>query len=194
MGEGVDRAAVHAALHIAAAVLLGKHHGHLQLHGRRRRDGDAAGLDGQDLVDSRAGIQAGDLFSHLPEEAGVDPLVEEGAHLQHPAGEHLALGADFFFHQTHIVPSLPESKRQTLYSDTKACRLSVTYPIPVRRSAVPRIAGTKPELRPSRELKMEYVNRPIVVTWRWDAAVGGHGRNIRAPIISEPILARLMKL
>ena len=114
MGVGMDGSAVNIPVHIAALVLLGKDHRHAHRHARRHRNGDARGLDGQNLRYPGVCEKLPDFLSDLCQQNRVNLLVQEAADLQNLPGEHLALRQNFLLHQTHtLYPFLKKANRQT---------------------------------------------------------------------------------
>ena len=102
MGIGVDNGRIDLAIHIAGLVLLGKDHRHAHFQGHRRRNGNAGGLNGQNLIDTGIGIKPCKFLGHLAQEGGIDLLIQEGTHLEDTAGQDLALFQDFLFHCLHM--------------------------------------------------------------------------------------------
>ena len=67
------------------------------------RDADAAGLDGEHLVDGLARKQALPLPCHLAEQRDVHLVVDKAVHLEHVAFAHNAVLADTIFQHLHKV-------------------------------------------------------------------------------------------
>lgn len=101
MGIGVDLGGIHGPVHVAGLMLLGKHHGHAQLQPYGGGDGDAGGLDGQNFGNAAIPERLGHGLGDLLQERRVDLLVEKAADFQDLAGQNLALGTNFFFHESH---------------------------------------------------------------------------------------------
>ena len=64
-------------------------------------DPDAAGLNGQDLVDGLVGKQTLKLHAHLVKQFHIHQMVEKAVHLQHIALGQNAVLADTIFQQFH---------------------------------------------------------------------------------------------
>ena len=101
MREGFDLGGPDAVGEVFRLALLGEDHRAAELDAGHGRDGDAAGLDREDLVHALAAEEAMELPRHLPEQRGVDLVVEEVVDLQDAAGQHLSVGQDAFFEQFH---------------------------------------------------------------------------------------------
>ena len=106
VGEGLDLRLVVVVVEVDAHRLFGEHHRHVELAGHHSRDADAAGLDGEHLVDGLARKQALPLLGHLPEQRDVHLVVDEAVHLQHVAFADDAVFADAVFQHFHVL-SLP---------------------------------------------------------------------------------------
>ena len=85
MGEGLDLGLVVIVVQVDAHGFFCKHHRHIQLAGHNSRNADAAGLDGQHLVDGFAGKQPLPLPCHLPEQGDIHLMIDKAVHLQHIA-------------------------------------------------------------------------------------------------------------
>ena len=85
--EGFDLGGPDAVGEVFRLALLGKDHRAAEDAAGDGRDGDAAGLDREDLVHALAAEEAMELLCHLPQQRGVDLVVEEVVHLQDAAGQ-----------------------------------------------------------------------------------------------------------
>ena len=92
----------HFPVHIAGLMLFGKQNRHAQGDAGRRRNGDAARLDGQDLGHTAIRKQARDLLTDFLQKAGVDLLVEKVSYFENPARKDTAFPEDLFFHCAHV--------------------------------------------------------------------------------------------
>ena len=102
MGKGVNHGAVHRAVHIAGPVFFCKHHRHSQLHCHSGSNGDAGGLNGEDLVHAAVFIKRSNLLGHIRQKGGINLLIQKGAHLENAAGKHLSFFQNHFFHRFHM--------------------------------------------------------------------------------------------
>ena len=100
---GEDVALVQAALDVVALGLLGEYHGHAVALGADRRQGDAAGLGGEDHGDIAHVEQAGEFVGDPAHQGGVHPVVQEAVNLDDAAGQDPALAEDAFFQLLHGV-------------------------------------------------------------------------------------------
>ena len=103
VGEGLDLGLVVVVVQIDAHGFFGKHHRHVQLAGYHSRNADAAGLDGQHLIDRLARKQALPLPCHLAEQRDVHLVVDKAVHLEHVALAHNAVLADTIFQHLHKI-------------------------------------------------------------------------------------------
>ena len=103
VGEGLDLRLVVVVVQVDAHGLFGKDHRHVQLAGHDGRDADAAGLDGQHLVDGLARKKAFPFPGHLPEQGDVHLVVDKAVYLQHPALADDAVFADALFQTFHAL-------------------------------------------------------------------------------------------
>ena len=102
VGEGLDLGLIVVVIQVDAHGLFGKHHRHIELAGNHGGNADAAGLNGQHLVDGLACKQALPLLCHLAEQGDVHLVVDEAVHLQHIALAHDPVFLNAFFQQFHI--------------------------------------------------------------------------------------------
>ena len=103
VGEGLDLSLVVVVVQIDAHGFFCKHHRHVQLAGHHSRNADAAGFDGENLVDGLARKQALPLPCHLAEQRDVHLVVDKAVHLEHVAFAHNAVLADTIFQHLHKV-------------------------------------------------------------------------------------------
>ena len=76
MGVGGDFGRIEIAAHIAGAVFLGENHRRVaEILGADAGNADAAGLDGEDLVDRFAGKAAGKFLPHGLIKADIDLMI-----------------------------------------------------------------------------------------------------------------------
>ena len=118
VGEGLDLRLVVVVVQVDAHGLFGKHHRHVELTGHHSRDADAAGLDGEHLVDGFAVEQALPLLCHLAEQRDVHLMVDEAVHLEHVALTDDAVFADAVFqhfHSSSLPPNFPVTKRSIFH-------------------------------------------------------------------------------
>ena len=118
VGEGLDLRLVVVVVQVDAHGLFGEHHRHVELAGHHSRDADAAGLDGEHLVDGFAVEQALPLLCHLAEQRDVHLMVDEAVHLEHVALTDDAVFADAVFqhfHSSSLPPNFPVTKRSIFH-------------------------------------------------------------------------------
>ena len=118
VGEGLDLRLVVVVVQVDAHGLFGEHHRHVELAGHHSRDADAAGLDGEHLVDGLAIEQALPLLCHLAEQRNVHLMVDEAVHLEHVALTDDAVFADAVFqhfHSSSLPPNFPVTKRSIFH-------------------------------------------------------------------------------
>ena len=101
MGKGVNNGGVNRAVYIAGLVLFGENQGHAQLHCHRRGNGNAGGLNGQNLVCPAVFVEGGNFLCHIRQEGSINLLIQEGSHLEDATGKHLAFLQNLFFHRFH---------------------------------------------------------------------------------------------
>ena len=118
VGEGLNLRLVVVVVQVDAHGLFGEHHRHVELAGHHSRDADAAGLDGEHLVDGFAVEQALPLLCHLAEQRDVHLMVDEAVHLEHVALTDDAVFADAVFqhfHSSSLPPNFPVTKRSIFH-------------------------------------------------------------------------------
>ena len=101
VGEGLDLGLVVVVVQIDAHGLFGKHHRHVELTGHNGGNADAAGLDGEHLVDGLARKQALPLPGHLAEQRDIHLMVDKAVNLEHIPFAHNAVCADTIFQHLH---------------------------------------------------------------------------------------------
>ena len=67
---------------------------------------DAAGLDGEDLVDGRIGIEALEFRAHLVKEQHIHLMIDETVHLEDASRFNDTFLANPFFQQLHVIQPL----------------------------------------------------------------------------------------
>ena len=102
VGEGLDLGLIVVIVQIDAHGLLGEDHRHIELAGDHGSDADAAGLDGQHLVDGLARKQTLPLLCHLPEQRDIHLMIDKAVHLQHIALADDAVSPNPIFQQSHF--------------------------------------------------------------------------------------------
>ena len=138
VGEGLDLGLVVVVVQIDAHGFFGKHHRHVQLAGYHSRNADAAGLDGEHLIDGLARKQALPLPCHLAEQRNVHLVVDKAVHLEHVALAHNAVLADTIFQHLHkIYP--PTLAGAFSASGSPAAKSACLFSIPGRAPHAPMI-------------------------------------------------------
>ena len=101
VGKRLDLGLVVIVIQVDAHGLFGKHHRHVELAGHHGGNANAAGLDGEHLVDGLAIKQALPLPGHLLEQWDVHLVVDETVYLEHIALADNAVLADAIFQHFH---------------------------------------------------------------------------------------------
>ena len=107
VGEGLDLGLVVVVVQIDAHGLFGKYHRHVELAGHDGCNANAAGLDGEHLVDGLACKQALPLLCHLPEQRNVHLVVDKAIHLEHIALAYDTILANTIFQHLHSAAVPP---------------------------------------------------------------------------------------
>ena len=107
VGEGLDLGLVVIVVQIDAHRLFGEHHRHIELACHHGCNADAAGLDGEHLVDGLAGKQALPLLCHFTEQRNIHLVVDKAVYLEHVALAYNTILADTFFQHLHSEPVPP---------------------------------------------------------------------------------------
>ena len=82
VGVGMHHRGVEAAVQIFAFGLFGKHHRHIaEILCRNAGNGNAAGLDGQDLIDACIRKNTGKFLADLLHKANIQLVIQKGVHL-----------------------------------------------------------------------------------------------------------------
>ena len=108
VGEGLDLGLVVIVVQIDAHGFFGKHHRHVELAGHHSRDADAAGLDGEHLVNWLARKQALPLPGHLAEQRDIHLMVDKVIDLQDAAFQTFSIAENPLlqgFHNTFYLNS-----------------------------------------------------------------------------------------
>ena len=100
--EGEDGGLEHV-FHRAGSLFLGEHHGEFEQIAHHDGGGDAAGFDGDNLVDVRAGEAAHEFNGHGLHEDGVHLMVDEIVDFQDASFEASAVAKDTVFECFHVA-------------------------------------------------------------------------------------------
>ena len=128
VGEGLDLGLVVIVVQIDAHRLFGEHHRHIELACHYSCNADAAGLDGEHLVDGLAGKQALPLLCHFTEQRNIHLVVDKAVYLEHVALAYNTILADTFFQHLHSEPVPPSLFSISVHSP--AHMFFISYSIP----------------------------------------------------------------
>ena len=108
-GKGHHRSGVQLPVQVFGFGLFGEHHRQIaEILGGDGGNSDAAGLDGEDLVDAPVGEQAAEFLADLLQKPDVHLVVQKAVHLQNISFLNHAVGQDTLFQQFHpLTGSFP---------------------------------------------------------------------------------------
>ena len=98
--KGVNGGAEHV-FHGAGLLFLGKDNGQLQQVAYHDGRGDAAGLHGDDLIDTGRGKTAHEFYGHGAHQAGIHLVVDKAIHFENVPRETLAIFDNSVFQRLH---------------------------------------------------------------------------------------------